>query len=340
VASVSARAFVAPRREIGGNPVTIFHSSEPTTSDERTELARTCAWESIVIEDNKSESSADESPPTFHFYMPSGEEVSFCGHAAIGACSFLANKKSIISHDKSFGSSFKLSSVKRVPFLTAADGSRYDAKVTRHRVELAMAAQHSETECNSQSYSLEDFLSEIGLETMDVKSDVKINWPTYLNSSVARSKTLIPIVSSERVNAAIPPENPTKFREMCDSIDSTGIYLYSTFSKNEIEGAKANKKDLAFECRQFPRASGYPEDPATGIAAGSLAASLHKRQIIFNNRGNYDVLQGTAMGQPSKIGVKIGDYTTEEANHSLNVSYSGIIVIDSLSYLNLVGVTK
>ena len=74
VVCASARAFVSSSRcEGGGNPVSVFLSSAPFTSDERIKLAQTCAWESIVVENPEDEQ------PTFHFYMPSGEEVSFCG---------------------------------------------------------------------------------------------------------------------------------------------------------------------------------------------------------------------------------------------------------------------
>lgn len=77
---VSARAFISPRDERGGNPVTIFHLSAPTLADERSKLARSCSWESIIIDDNySSEDAHREIMPIFHFYMPSGEEVSFCG---------------------------------------------------------------------------------------------------------------------------------------------------------------------------------------------------------------------------------------------------------------------
>jgi hypothetical protein len=76
VVCVTARAFISPRNKCGGNPVNIFLVSGPTTSDERTKLARTCSWESIVIE-NENEHTIG-TLPTFHFYMPSGDEVSFC----------------------------------------------------------------------------------------------------------------------------------------------------------------------------------------------------------------------------------------------------------------------
>ena len=66
-------------------------------------------------------------------------------------------------------------------------------------------------------------------------------------------------------------------------LTSTGIYL-NPRSRNVGE----------FQCRQFPRASGYPEDPATGIAANALAASLKKSGR--SNYQSYKKVQGVAMG--------------------------------------------
>ena len=82
VVSCAARAFASPKNKegVGGNPVTIYLPSTSTTSNERIKLAQTCSWESVVIENNGTDASIDGcSLPTFHFYMPSGEEVSFCG---------------------------------------------------------------------------------------------------------------------------------------------------------------------------------------------------------------------------------------------------------------------
>ena len=349
VICASARAFASPTKQGGGNPVSIFLPSFATSSDERTNLAKTVEWESIVIESNNSEDKL----PTFHFYMPSGEEVSFCGHAAIGACSFLANKQDLISAaENNNKSSILLQSDRNttkpnsnntsilqsdrnttIPFTTAQDGLRYDAKVSGNEIELVMDTQHYETDCtNSQANSLDDLLREIGLNISDVppksKDENDTCWPTFINSDVARAKTLIPIETTELLHSALPPKDPNKWRELCDGIESTGIYLYSTFT------AEVNDKNIVFESRQFPRASGYPEDPATGIAAGALAASLYKRNIMINKSGTYNVYQGTSMGKPSKICVQIDNFKANESNpKSLRISYSGLVVFDSVQFI-------
>lgn len=256
--------------------------------------------------------------------------------AAIGACSYLANKQSIIL----CGNDLQplSSSTTTVSFLTAGDRIRYDALVTKNEVQLIMHQQHTESECNNKSFTLVDFLSALGLDMSDVLSENANDWPLFLNSSVARPKTLIPISSIQRLHAATPPRNADKFRDMCDSIESTGVYLYSPVPTTGIGTATTKKKmNIEFECRQFPRWSGYPEDPATGTAAGALAACLHKRQMMHSRCGSgescYICYQGTAMGRPSKIQVAIGDFASSSSVcPTLKVTYTGFVVFDTASF--------
>jgi hypothetical protein len=149
--------------------------------------------------------------------------------AAIGACSLLTNKKSIVSGEDILNSDLLSSSMTTVSFLTAEERLRYDANVKGNEVQLITDTHHNELECKSRAFSLEDFLLEMGLGIGDVTSEVDndISWPTFINTSIARPKTIIPIASLERLHAATPPKNPDKFREMCDSIDSTGEEIIS-----------------------------------------------------------------------------------------------------------------
>ena len=81
ILQVSARAFVSPTAEGGGNPVTIFYpsSSGEFTANIRSKLAQTCDWESVVVEPCQSDLSVSQ----FSFFMPSGEEVSFCARKLV-----------------------------------------------------------------------------------------------------------------------------------------------------------------------------------------------------------------------------------------------------------------
>ena len=79
VSRISARVF-CHMEEGGGNPVTVFSSPSPLSDNTYEKLAKQCEWESVMVEYRK-----DPNKPLLSFYMPSGEQVSFCAHAAMGA---------------------------------------------------------------------------------------------------------------------------------------------------------------------------------------------------------------------------------------------------------------
>jgi predicted PhzF superfamily epimerase YddE/YHI9 len=138
---------------------------------------------------------------------------------------------------------------------------------------------------------------------------------------------------------------------MCESIGSTGLYLYDS-------SASVAKNDGVIECRQFPKFSGYAEDPATGIAAGALVACLYRQQLKRNLNGTKEIdskvidggnvttiFQGTAMARPSQIKVKIDKYddvatmSSSTVNNdpsycgNVRISYAGLVAFDSVSYV-------
>jgi len=106
-----------------------------------------------------------------------------------------------------------------------------------------------------------------------------------INASTSRVKTLIRLPSVAALNALTPDFSAV--REVCEAIDSTGLYPYALSD----DGASA---------RQFPKASGYPEDAATGIAAAALWGYLNKTGSVPAGEV-YTVRQGVAMGSPSAI---------------------------------------
>ena len=79
---------------------------------------------------------------------------------------------------------------------------------------------------------------------------------------------------------------------MCAQIGSTGLYPYALSGPHR------------FDARQFPRASGYPEDAATGIAAAALAFGLLRLGLVAADGPGLHVRQGRAMGRPSRIAVR------------------------------------
>lgn len=250
VCRVLARVFASEAG--GGNPVTIFRTTDPLSSSIQSSLAQSCEWESVVTSPGNN----------LTFFMPSGEQVSFCAHAAMGASYVINGTASANSSVEFYTGDFR-------PQIAKVD-------TKSNEVGLMMDTVYQEV-----SVDATPLLLQCGINLEHVVSS------RNLNASVARYKTLVQMVSVDALHKVSPPTNPDAFRNACDNIDSTGLYLYS-------------KSSSGFECRQFPRNSGYPEDPATGIAAAALAVHLHPTYRLQQ----YNIYQGTAMGRPSLIQIR------------------------------------
>jgi trans-2,3-dihydro-3-hydroxyanthranilate isomerase len=107
--------------------------------------------------------------------------------------------------------------------------------------------------------------------------------------SVARAKTIVPL-SEEAVLDSLKPDFPG-LEALCERYGSTGIYAFALSASGRYQVA----------ARQFPVRVGYPEDPATGVAAGALAAYLDGQGLRPAAPGGYRIAQGRAMGRPSLI---------------------------------------
>ena len=59
--------------------MTVFASDGALSKSTQELLAKDCEWESVMVS-----KSSDDSSTEMSFHMPSGEEVSFCAHAAMG----------------------------------------------------------------------------------------------------------------------------------------------------------------------------------------------------------------------------------------------------------------
>ena len=292
---VAALAFTHNNK--GGNPVTVFLSAGRVAADRRCALAKSCEWESVVV-------SLSDDKPRFFFYMPSGEEVSFCAHAAIGAIVIVADEIGLKSTSGDGSCT--------LDFYTGENSDVQSSTLNGSNAEIEMNSCLEEDE-NVDSDCIAALLNEVNVHEDDLYTDDPndMQYPTFINSSVARSKTLIAMRSISSLNSAKNPISSERFKVLCDSINSTGLYLY-------IMGPDSN----AYECRQFPRASGYPEDPATGIAAAALAGSLHKRNICASA---LEIFQGTAMGKRSRIGIRFKE---------ISKTKKGILCSGSVSILS------
>jgi predicted PhzF superfamily epimerase YddE/YHI9 len=303
----AARVF--GQLEGGGNPVTIFTSSVSLQPATRVTLAQSCAWESVVV---------DRTRRSMAFYLPTGEPVDFCAHAAMGGVTQLLAP--------SAGSDASQS----VSFTTdhADDTTRYTAHLHDHNiVALDLRTVYEEAPVPHPPTVRRILREAFGLRAGDLtqpparqSADAKPPYPTLRNASVARPKTLVYVNSLETLHAVkVPPVTNHHFRVACDAIGSTGVYLYAF-----------DAADDTWACRQFPRASGYPEDPATGVAAAALAVALHKAGHV---RDAYKCTQGTAMGQGSVLLVE--DIQRRDADNHVSLRILGRVETDESEVMEI-----
>jgi PhzF family phenazine biosynthesis protein len=112
-----------------------------------------------------------------------------------------------------------------------------------------------------------------------------------INARTSRTKTLVRLRNVEALQRLRPAF--ATIAAVCEATGSTGLYPYA------MAGG-----DTVF-ARQFPRASGYPEDAATGIAAAALWGHLVSTGELPIGTPVQPALctvrQGDAMGRPSAI---------------------------------------
>ncbi len=266
---IDARVFCLGKE--GGNPVTIFASPLGLSGSLQQSLAKSCDWESVMV-------GTEESSSTMAFFMPSGEEVSFCAHAAIGGAIAMGGGSWDFESSMT-GDTFKVD---------VGDGGSMEATGGSCRLQMKDVQFEEAPLSKAGKSALQEWSDQLGW-------DVASQQPP-INASVARPKTLVQVESVEAVHSARTPPSDGSFAQGCATMDdSTGVYLYAQKPPMQIN---------SYECRQFPRSSGYPEDPATGIAAAALAASLRfGGSGVTGKKDSFDIYQGTAMGRPSLIQV-------------------------------------
>lgn len=254
----------------GGNPAPIVVDAAGMSDAEMQQVASSYGHESGFVLPPPSGSDCDFE---FRFWVPN-HEMSMCGHATVGAVWLLVQ-------------------LGRVPdnHLTILTRSgRVEARIRRPTgkdvlVEISQPTGHVELLPDAEQASA-DIVGILG-----IRADDLVPLPIQ-NARTSRVKTLVPLRSVAVLDGLGP--NFGQIEELCASIGSTGLYPY----------AISDRERQVFDARQFPRASGYPEDAATGIAASALAFGLLSNGLVEASERLITVRQGRAMKRPSEIQVR------------------------------------
>jgi PhzF family phenazine biosynthesis protein len=255
--------------EGGGNPTPIVLDASGYDEARMLEVTRSYGLESTFVLPPTDPGAADF---RFRFFVPR-QEMNMCGHATVGTL-WLLRKVGRFTGDQlrvETGSGL-------------VRGFVQDAGTSEEYVEITQPAGRLE-EITSRE-ARQAILDVLGITEADVSP-----LPIY-NAVTSRMKTLVPLKSPEILDALKP--DFSRMEALCASLDCTGLYPFATRSL----------RDRIFDARQFPRASGFPEDAATGIAATALAFGLVAYGLIPCDGKRISVQQGRAIGRPSEIFVR------------------------------------
>lgn len=253
----------------GGNPVPLVADASMLSSQDMLQIAHATGHESAFV----LKPVGKDADWCFRFFVPQ-HEMEMCGHATVGTLWAL----------RQWG--WWTSRAARIETLSGLVEAEWDEGSQRVWV--------SQPAVQAMTLKTEDELRVGAVLGLPGKSI-----PAMTNASTSRVKTLVPMPDVASLQALQP--DFSAMEALCISIDSTGLYPYA------LDETTAAGEPIVV-ARQFPKASGYPEDAATGIAAAALWGHLAAKGAIPVGTAEAPITctvrQGEAMGRPSAIAVR------------------------------------
>lgn len=259
----------------GGNPVPFVADASSLTSQDMQSIAKTTGHESAFV----LPPSTPETDWRLRFFVPQ-HEMEMCGHATVGTLWAL----------RQWG--WWHTPTARIETLSGLVDVEWDPATLQVWISQPTVQAEALTPKACQRVA-----TVLGLPAGRV--------PAMTNARTSRVKTLVPMTDVAALNALQP--DFAAMEALCESINSTGLYPYALAAEPSEAGGPGTGK-LVVAARQFPKASGYPEDAATGIAAAALWGQLAATDVIAVGSPDAPVVctvrQGDAMGRPSAIDVR------------------------------------
>ena len=254
----------------GGNPATITLDADPLSTDAMQRIAQRAGHECGFVVRAPAGSGFDAA---FRFFVPK-HEMEMCGHATVGALWLLHRLGRLPDRERVAISTLSGPVTGRIDH-RGTPAARIAISQPRGRI-----APLPDPDADTRRIA-----AVLGIAPGDLAAQ------PIVNASTSRVKTLIPLGSADALNRVQP--DFARIEALCDDLGSTGLYPF----------APVDLEHQVFEARQFPKASGYPEDAATGIAASALAFGLLEHRLVAATDAEISIYQGRAMGQLSRIRV-------------------------------------
>ncbi len=251
----------------GGNPAPVFLYADVMTDRDMQEAAARLGEEAVFVLLPRRGDCAVR----MRYFVPD-HELSICAHDTIGAVTVLVEEGLLAGEEAVIETE---AGPVRVSW--SVDGKGILVRVAQFAPVFGTSAP--------ENAALAEALG-IGMDQLAVSSDMPAECV-----STSRPKLMVPVRDRETLDSLQPDSE--KLWNLCDDCGCSGFYVYAR---------DPERPDVCY-ARQFPCRSGYPEDPATGIAASALGAYWirHGLMPVREGRNCLHVYQGQAMGRPSYL---------------------------------------
>lgn len=254
----------------GGNLAPIVLDAEGLTDAAMQEVARRYERESSFVTPAHEDSKVDFQ---LRFFVPE-HEMEMCGHATVGTA-WLMHTLGTTSNSA-------------LQFSTKSGSVSTHCTEENGQVQVFVSQPQGTVTDISDDTLVEEILSVLGIQKARIAQ-----WPVQ-NACTSRVKTVIPLKDAHILNNLRP--DFSKVKDLCERLGSTGLYPYAV--------VQHDRDPIEIEARQFPKASGYPEDAATGIAAAALSYALAANRLLRPGQKAV-IYQGRVMGCLSEINVQL-----------------------------------
>jgi PhzF family phenazine biosynthesis protein len=267
------------RGQAGGNPCPVVTEARRLTPGHMQAIARHYGHESVFV------TALSPSRVSLRFFVPQ-HEMRMCVHATIAVITSLARSGAIAAGDRA------VSTVGNAGVVGAGGDGVVSTASGEHRVSWTVGDQPEVTVEQAAPWFgpaaavHAELSAALGLPPASIAVDAPIQ-----AVSVSRPKLIVPLRDATSVHQASPDFQV--LWELCRGLGTTGAYIFAPHPDGDPRHVAA---------RQFPVDAGYPEDPATGVAAAALAAylaaDLRPAQPTWQRIA---IDQGDTMGQPSLV---------------------------------------
>ncbi|MET0455163.1 MAG: PhzF family phenazine biosynthesis protein [Mycobacterium sp.] len=273
----------------GGNPCPVVLDASELSTDEMQAVAGRFGQECGFVV-----SPPQDDVPRLRFFVPE-HEMSMCVHATAAVVALLAQRGRLprdVDHVQA-------------PVGRVGIGYQRATVVGETNVQRVSVTQHDPT-FSSANPSREQVAAVLGVPVAAIDSARPVE-----SVSVSRPKLIVPIKDARTLHGLAPDWE--RLWRLCERFDTTGIYAFA-----------AAEQPASWFARQFPVRAGYPEDPATGVAAGALAAYLIAHAPPVDRQSiEMHVYQGQAMGRPSRLDVS-GTWSDDRVS---DITVSGLVSV-------------